>query len=262
MAITFSCFSLPKEGEPEISNRDAYLVLELPLKKGYFRVAVADGATQSYLSGDWAHFLVNMIVNSKKKSLGRNGIYNFFSINKFYEKWSDYVREYIQKRQNQGNALKWYEEEGLVTGSDSTLLYIEFKYSEKLKKGKLSAHAIGDTCLAHLHENNINTLFPIMQSVDFNNHPPLISSVSNNNNDLTDFENTTTFTIVNTDTLYLMTDALALWFIYDHEYGGKPWEDIDNNSADNDAFRKWIADLRDKKLLENDDITLIRIQFS
>ena len=65
------------------------------------------------------------------------------------------------------------------------------------------------------------------------------------------------------DRLFLMTDALAQWFLHAHEQGGRPDEELASvlSAADpDDAFTAWIEGMRDRDGLRNDDVTLIRME--
>lgn len=67
------------------------------------------------------------------------------------------------------------------------------------------------------------------------------------------------------DQFYLMTDALAAWFLSTYERGEKPWLEIAQwyDHANPEAgFAAWIAALRSEHRLRNDDVTLIVIKVS
>jgi hypothetical protein len=60
------------------------------------------------------------------------------------------------------------------------------------------------------------------------------------------------------DQFYLMTDALACWFLKQFEKGNQPWEilrDLDTESVPM-AFSDWVYQLRAEHQLRNDDVTL------
>jgi hypothetical protein len=68
------------------------------------------------------------------------------------------------------------------------------------------------------------------------------------------------------DRLWLMTDALAQWFLLQAESGGKPWlatEPLVQPAAEDalvqQAFAAWIEGLRAARQLRNDDVTLLAI---
>jgi hypothetical protein len=68
------------------------------------------------------------------------------------------------------------------------------------------------------------------------------------------------------DRLWLMTDALAQWFLQQAESGGKPWLALDllvhpagDEISSQQAFAAWIEGLRASRQLRNDDVALIAI---
>jgi hypothetical protein len=60
------------------------------------------------------------------------------------------------------------------------------------------------------------------------------------------------------DTLFLMTDALAQWFLKKTEDHQKPWRDV-LSAATQEAFEVWISRIRRTEELRNDDVTLMII---
>jgi hypothetical protein len=59
-----------------------------------------------------------------------------------------------------------------------------------------------------------------------------------------------------------MTDALAQWFLTEHEGGRHPWEALEEaQAASNPAtgFATWVGELRARGALRNDDTTLLSI---
>ena len=65
------------------------------------------------------------------------------------------------------------------------------------------------------------------------------------------------------DCLFLMTDALAQWFLYAHEQGRRPWEAVApllDPSRPEDAFAAWVGGLRAGGGLRDDDVTLLGIE--
>jgi len=64
------------------------------------------------------------------------------------------------------------------------------------------------------------------------------------------------------DTFYLMTDALAAWFLRCCEAGQQPWDALEQvlGTADpQESFAAFVRGLREEKLLHNDDVTLLTI---
>lgn len=253
-------YSLPKEGETNLGNRDAsnYSIMELSNGNILIKIAIADGATQSYLSQKWAQFIVNQTITFQEPTKGKL-IKKFLTL-ELFKKWNQEVNDYIITRQNEGNPLKWYEEEGIESGSDSTFLSVQINYNKILERGIMYASAIGDTCLFLRNQNGIKKRFPISRSNLFNNTPPLISSVIKDLTKIGNYEKNIRSGIFRQDILYFMTDALAMWFIIECENNKRPWDEIDKNCKDLPTFKNWISYLRQEKLLQNDDVTLVRLE--
>ena len=64
------------------------------------------------------------------------------------------------------------------------------------------------------------------------------------------------------DNIYLMSDALACWFLMRCESGSIPWQLLnDITLAGTPSFPAWITQLRERRELKNDDCTLVSITF-
>jgi hypothetical protein len=62
------------------------------------------------------------------------------------------------------------------------------------------------------------------------------------------------------DTFYLMTDAIANWFITQLEEGKRPWRTLDEYlDFDHEALTKYLTLLRDEGKIKNDDVTIARV---
>jgi hypothetical protein len=64
------------------------------------------------------------------------------------------------------------------------------------------------------------------------------------------------------DQLWLMTDALARWFLSRVEGQGRPWEELAafwDAHAPERAFPDWVSLLRGRHELRNDDVTLLGV---
>jgi hypothetical protein len=258
MKIQYSCFTVCKEGETPVSNRDAYYPKKKNTwdkKKGNTIFAISDGATQSYLSGKWAETLVNIFKTIR------------FSPNNFKEKilaksskdWVKFVQDYQTIRELENRPLKWYELEGIDEGAYATLVVLTIHPPDIEGIGEWESIARGDSCLFYIHKNEFGCVFPLEKSTEFNNTPPLLSSLSNMNSKVEFVEKRGFY--YNGDVLYLMTDALAAWFLREKENNNKPWEIVDNNSIEQVSFTEWIKKLRIDYAIENDDVTLLRIEF-
>jgi hypothetical protein len=61
------------------------------------------------------------------------------------------------------------------------------------------------------------------------------------------------------DTFYLLTDALACWFLTAVESDREPWRELDEVGAGACPFDGWVAHLRRSGNLRNDDVTAVRV---
>jgi len=124
---------------------------------------------------------------------------------------------------------------------------------------RYQAVAVGDTCLFLIRDNRLLVSFPLDQAAQFGNTPELISSQPNGNPQLPQRLLQCSGICQEGDLFVLATDALAKWFLSQTEAQGVPWELL-NQLANQAEFSRFIGDLREQRLIRNDDTTLIVIQ--
>ena len=103
--------------------------------------------------------------------------------------------------------------------------------------------------------------FPMSEASSFTYQPSLLGSRGADDAVLRRHIKVTKRDWEHGDSFYLMTDALAAWFLRVNESGGRPWaplRDMDTIDADLD-FPDWVERQRDLDQINNDDTTLIRI---
>jgi hypothetical protein len=59
------------------------------------------------------------------------------------------------------------------------------------------------------------------------------------------------------DAFYLLTDAIAAWFLLDSEQGGSPWETL--SSLNKRSFASFVNDRRARGLMRNDDVAVVAL---
>ena len=103
--------------------------------------------------------------------------------------------------------------------------------------------------------------FPLKHSSAFGSSPYLLSSSPDRSGDLDEHLCIAEGVCEPGDALYLMTDALACWFMAEDETGRTPWRLLrDLNTEDQaESFGDMIRRLRMEGVLKNDDSTLMRI---
>ena len=256
-----STFWVPKRGSSSQEYEDAWWVGpdgqgngELHLKS--FRVAVADGASSSMLAGRWARRLVEVFGGARGAVRAK---YEFVAAYRAAaHRWDAEVLDYINDREQRGVPIQWYEEPGLAKGAYATLLVVEISDVRGGHPARWKAAGIGDSCLFQVRGESLYTCFPMGNAAEFSYQPPLLPSriaeddVVRRNVCLCakDWEPE--------DSFYIVTDALAAWFLRNWEAGGKPWVPLRDFNVDAD-FAAWVDQQRDLNELHNDDTTLVRI---
>ena len=266
MKLYLTTFYLAKLGNTKEEYEDAFYPKENGYKEGKkLSFSIADGASEGLWCGKWAEILVKSFCENEflYNKFDENIIEDFIQVftQKSYQNWNQWKEDYQSKRKNQGKEIQWYEEIGLGNGAFSTLLGLIFEDYEEENLRKWTSLAIGDSCLFHIHKDELKIKFPLEYSSDFNNRPLLFSSNPFKNKQSLNSIKKITGAWDCDDQFYLMTDALAYWFLKEFEENRKPWNflcDLDTSDQTTD-FYQWINELRTKKAIRNDDVTLIRI---
>lgn len=253
MNYTINSGWLQKKGYSPLEYEDAlYPKTTGSFEKKHVTVAVSDGASESMLSGKWAEFLVRSCCKKK---------YCFESINHFidraYRGWDLWKNLYISKRKNDSIPIQWYEEQGLNAGAFASFLCLKLVNDQ----ANWDAVALGDSCLFQIRDNVMITSFPITGSSQFDNRPYLLSSNPTNNKYILKHIKKLSGHWQKNDTFFLMTDALAAWFLKQVEDGETPWISILDPTAERYAqpLEELVKYLRERGAIRNDDVSVIRL---
>lgn len=221
-----------------------------------FHVAIADGATEGSFSKLWASMLVRSFGYMRSPITTEN------------------FRRRIDRRSREWNKqttqlpMAWYAREKLRQGALSTLLGVtlDSDQQEGDRGGTWSALAVGDSCLFQVHDNELVSALPMRQASDFGFQPRLISSVPSKNSILwTEISSLVhKGTWLEGDTLLLMTDAMAAWFLSEYEQGRTPWKHLQELASMprplSTDFGDFIVNMRRMGRMRNDDVTVLAIQ--
>jgi hypothetical protein len=252
MRVTTQSFWLPKSGNAESEYEDAFCPEEaaaaVPLNG--FRCAVADGATETSFSGAWANLLTRRWCEVQ-------------DINKFLEILPILQAEWAS--QIESVPLAWYAEEKARAGAYSSLLGLAFSEETAKDDNQVGwrAVAVGDSCLFQITNGDVKS-FPLSRSEDFNSRPFLLSTTPLNADELAENLLIENGSCTLNDVFYLMTDALACWFLRRQEEG----QDIAESLLDLDSpemFQRIVEgqrvakDTEGQPYLRNDDVTLLRL---
>lgn len=256
--IYASTFWLPKAGNSLDEYEDAFHSGAKGVVFGdQLSFAVADGASEGMLSGEWAKILV--LTFCRNKDIQGNAM-SF--LERAHRSWDAWITNYFQRREKQNRPIQWFEEDGFQNGAFSTLLGLRLIRPSDERIGRWEANALGDSCLFHVSNDSLIASFPLKHSTDFNNAPFLIpTNRSKGRNFAAAFKDAGGNFSVD-DQFFLMTDALACWFLAENESNVNPWRTLrDFDTVDSQVtFQEWVSSLRAAKKMRNDDVTLLRIK--
>jgi hypothetical protein len=165
--------------------------------------------------------------------------------------WLEAARTRWQARIGEQPEL-WHVAEKMRDGSFATFLGVTVELGGTA--GLWRGIAVGDSCLFVVRGGRLSCAFPVDDAAAFGTRPLLIGShgegrirVAAAHGDLADG-----------DSLLLMTDALAHWFLAGNESGRTPWQELAGLS--DSAFPGWVECERTERRLKNDDVTLLTIE--
>lgn len=212
-----------------------------------YKFAVADGATESSFSKEWAHLLTSSI--KRKEKINKK---HFLSIlPTLQEIW---VKDVFSR------PLPYYAEMKAQQGAFSTFIALTIN----IKHSQYKCMAVGDCCFFHIRESSLIKAFPIIKSEDFNNNPFLISSIQSQNTGLNEMIKEIDGEFSKGDKFFIMSDAIASWFLSQCEQNEKPWDTIlrlfADKMHDKDIFINWLQEQRRLGLIKNDDTSTISIE--
>ncbi|MBO3750421.1 protein phosphatase 2C domain-containing protein [Streptosporangiaceae bacterium NEAU-GS5] len=260
MKADATVFSVAKRGNSATENMDACWPAETTRLHGpTVRLAMADGATEHFLSKRWAAELVRVMARSPRRTVTTNQWFAS-ALSAACASWLPALRKFHHDREQQGRPLRWYEISKLWEGAAATILAVFFQDDDEHGgTGTWHAAAIGDTNLFWATAGGMTT-FPIEHSEDFNDTPPLVTSVGMTEATLRPRVRLVSGTWVAGQRFVLATDALAKWILGRMECGADPWEQVNAALADPSAFMEWVGNKRELREMHNDDVTLLNLE--
>lgn len=261
MHIFCQTFALPKEGREytdyedacfPCSENDIRMHTQEESNTALFRAAVTDGATDSCFSQYWAQLLAHGFGTGDLEQEVSPA-----SLEKYQRAW----KEYLSRQE-----LPWYAEEKAEMGAFAALVGLSL-FSEKQR---WKALAIGDCCVVQTRGSTMLRAFPMEKSDDFSRFPMLVGSMAERNTKV--FEQRRELQDGHWepgDVFFLMSDALACWFL-------KNVEDGDGELAIKllcriDAHESFVQLMQHERnqtshdgspRMLNDDSTLVRVAVS
>jgi hypothetical protein len=228
-ALAWRVFSTPKAGHNCDEYEDAFAG-----DPASGRFAIADGASESSFAGAWADLLA--------KGFTHNSTFWPEGLPGARQAWCERFKDH---------PFTWYTEEKFNDGAFAAFLGISFEDSHE----QWHAVAVGDCCLFQVRDERLLLAFPVEQSSAFCNQPDLLGSrQSSKEIPLATAEGDWQ----PSDHMFLITDALAQWFLQQTENDEEPWQEILAVTTQAE-FETWISGMRASKELRNDDVTLVVI---
>ena len=251
MRVDFAAFWLPKDGAEPRQYEDAFAPASVDARpRACLRCAVADGATESAYSRVWARQLVSGFAS------GRLTAPDLAELPLIGRRWTHSVAHALARNES----AAWYLEPKAADGAFAALIGLEFNdHAQRADAGTYRAVALGDSCFVQVRDDRTRRAFPLASSALFSARPVLLPSRPAAADDFAGAIARDDGTWQSGDAFYLMSDALACWFLAANERGERPWHAIDRfGRSDRAGFRRWVQTLR-PTALKNDDVTLLRI---
>jgi len=212
--------------------------------------SVADGATESSFSQEWAKMLT--------RAFSKGSIETIEDLRGQVEQLSNRWYQVINRK-----PLPWYAEDRVRQGAFATLCGLIIKSAgDSCQTGTYKVIAVGDSCFFHVRNDKLIRAFPIDCSLNFNNNPCLLSSNLERNKTIWDKGAICQDHWERGDLFFLMTDAIAQWFLQEIENEKYPWKVLMQLSQEENSqqgFHDWVTTMRNSKQIKNDDTTALLI---
>lgn len=232
--------SCPKELQSPESNEDCY-----EFSTDGFRLALCDGASESYNSRLWAEVLAKRFVADPKLT---------------HEWLAEAQIEYAKS--HDFSAMSWSKQAAFERGSFSTLIGVDFDPTSQ----QLSVTGIGDSIVFLTDSGRWVESWPISNPEQFKEHPTLLSTLPIHNQ-LGSFEATTEGYVRSYDltgmkrpVLICATDALGEWALRQVLMDPFALDRLKNLTSEQD-FCALVNEERQHKRMRLDDSTLIVLSF-
>jgi hypothetical protein len=207
------------------------------------RFAVADGATEAFDARSWAQRLAHNWVQSDS-GLTAEG----------FQEWIAAEGRALHSSWNQ-LTLPWYAEEKARNGSFAAFVGVELDLEAEVPAWK--AIALGDACLLHCRDGVLLKSLPLSDSASFNSAPLLVASDPALHKSSAHALVIDSGACQNNDILFLLSDAVAAWYLEHFEQNDFSGVVEHNDEAGIAAF---FENERQAGRIKNDDIAVIRLE--
>ncbi|GEM_PF-6305829 len=250
-----SAFYTHKANESPGDCQDAGLIS--PEHKRY---AVADGVTGSFFPTEWATLLVGHFCNdtgSVNRSLFKSKNWRDW-LAPIQKEWRAQINEKVA---NKTTRDAFHLRNSLVEGVPAAAAFVGLEINIQDKTQPIwQAMILGDSCLFHLHGNQLNS-YLLKKPGEFNYHPKHFASLMSRTKYEPEF---VSGIFEKGDFFVLATDAIAKWILTRYESGGAIWRATREELfyiRTLDEFHDFVKEARcDKETpLEDDDVALITL---
>lgn len=239
MRVLFSG-QVPKDADFPDSNEDALLVGEDSAK-----IAISDGASESFDSKSWAKLVVQGFLESSDVN----------------QAWvADLCRQYGTLFDPA--SLSWSKAAAYQRGSFATLLGLEFNKDSE----SIDALCIGDSQVVLLSNGHFVDAYPYIEPKQFQQRPELLCSNLAYNQFILEpdyqLNHRKSWNLADIDqpALLCMTDALAEWALRMEIQGDSKWETL-LSISDVSELESLVFNEQHEKRMHVDDVTLISVLF-
>ncbi len=228
-----------KQGGQPHEWEDAFAFSETAL-----RIAVSDGASASTQASRWARCLVEGFVEDQFDPADETGLADWLArrVDIFADQTPDAPAD-----------KSWYQEAAERQAAFGTLLAMSMT-----EDGCCSVVGVGDSCLFHLRAGELLESLPLSDAHDFGSTPDLVSSDAEQISQVVASAFRATAAAENGDTLLLATDALSEWALARGTEEPEVWKLLEQINAE--GFARLSYEARQSGEMENDDLTLVRVQ--
>jgi hypothetical protein len=262
-AAPIAAFLVPKRGNTARQCDDSvriavYCEPGVPAG-GSLVAAVADGASESLLSGAWADVLTEEAVRLTGSGDDADDGAAFDGAappgpqaaprllariaGVGAARWPGFLAGYLAGRERDGKPLAWYEQPGIERGAHATLAVLELRRvpgggalaaapeaaPEAAPKDPAwswhwDAVALGDSCVFHVRDGKLLAALPITSPDGFDTSPNLIGSRDPDLGLIAARSHAQSGRCETGDRLYLATDALSAWILAAADGSPEPWD--------------------------------------
>jgi hypothetical protein len=229
--------TVPKDAERPDLNEDAWAADE-----AVTRIALSDGASESFDSRTWANLLVNA-----------------YALNPaFSSDWlTKVLGEYLESVDYE--SLSWSKQAAFDRGSFATLLGVELAPNGS----DIEVLALGDSVAFHVRSDSLLVSFPYTTPEEFDARPLLLSTVAASNSFVTESgffsrNSSSTWSIETGDLILVATDAVSQWVLNEHKGENSALSFLSIVDCP-ELFETKIKELRFQRRIKVDDSTMIRL---